>query len=262
VNMNKREEVIWSRLAPATDKFGVSCDENGPRIGPVQLLKRTERGFEPRWVGEVDFVLSAAMNRPVHFASKMGGLKAAADALEKGDLARAMLVTQFMWLPSLPDEGALQRAVEADSLTKAGFNPDQPRDDGGRWTDGGAADRQELSGIIPVQDIIFPDTFIPWLEQVRPADPLTSTPPFPGEIVPPAVAVPRTLDNPFSRDRGCRQEWEDAKSYCKDLADRGKLGEGDYKEHGKYYEQCVRGQVSERCGGSPVSRGRSNYGMI
>jgi hypothetical protein len=162
----------------SADKFGVSCGENGPRIGPIHLLKRTERGFEPRWVGELDFVLSAAMNRPVHFTSKMGGLKAAADALEKGDLARAMLVTQFMWLPSLPDEDALRRAVDADSLAKSGFNPDQPRDEDGRWSSGGTSDRQELSGIVPVQDIIFPDTLVPWLDQVRPADPLAPTPPF------------------------------------------------------------------------------------
>jgi hypothetical protein len=158
--MNKRGEIIWSRLAPATDKFGVSCDENGPRIGPIHLLKRTERDFEPRWVGELDFVLSAAMNRPVHFASKMGALKAAADALEKGDLARAMLVTQFMWLPSLPDEGALQRAVEADSLTKAGFNPDQSRDGHGRWSNSDASGG-ETSASEPTNTSHLPVGFTP-----------------------------------------------------------------------------------------------------
>jgi hypothetical protein len=188
----------------------------------------------------------------------MSALRAVSNALDKGDLARAMLITQFMWLPFLPDDEAVQRAVKADSLVKAGFNSDQPRDEDGRWSNGGAANGQQLTGIVLVQDVIFPDAIIPWLEQARPADPL----PFPGEIVPPAIAVPRTLDNPFPKDRGCRQEWEDAKSYCKDLADRGKLGRGDYKEHGKYYEQCVRGQVSERCGGNPVGRGRSNYGLI
>lgn len=163
--MNKNEEIVWSRLASATDEFGVSCDENGPRIGPIRLLKRTEQGFEPRWVGELDFVLSAALNCPVQFANKIGGLTAVAHALEKGDMARAMLITQFMWLPSLPNEEALQRAVKADSLAKAGFNPDQPRDEDGRWGDGGTANRQELSGVVPVQDIIFPDTLIPWLDR-------------------------------------------------------------------------------------------------
>ena len=137
--MNTSEKIIWSRLAPETDEFGLSCDEEGPRIGPVRLLKRTDRGFEPRWVGELDFVLSAAMQRPVQFADKMRGLRAVANALENGDLARAMLVTQFMWLPSLPDEEAFQRAVEADSLAKAGFNPDQARDSRGQWSDSGAS---------------------------------------------------------------------------------------------------------------------------
>jgi hypothetical protein len=138
--MNRNEEIIWSRLAAATDEFAVGCDENGPRIGPIRLLKRTEQGFEPRWVGELDFVLSAAMNRPVQFAQKMGSLKAVANALEEGDLARAMLITQFMWLPSLPDEEAVRRAVEADSPAKGGFNADQARDSRGRWSDSGASD--------------------------------------------------------------------------------------------------------------------------
>jgi hypothetical protein len=35
------------------------------------------------------------------------------------------------------------------------------------------------------------------------------------------------------------------------LDDRGLLGKGDYWEHGKVFLQCVLGQVSERCGGSP-----------
>jgi hypothetical protein len=61
--MIRNAEIIWSRLSSPTDEFGVGCDENGPRIGPICLLKRTEQGFEPRWVGELDFILSAAMNR-------------------------------------------------------------------------------------------------------------------------------------------------------------------------------------------------------
>jgi hypothetical protein len=251
------DEIHWSRLEQPNDPLGVSCDEHGPSIGPIRLLKQTSHGFEPRWIPELEFVLSTAFGRPMQLAGKMRGLRAVADALEKGDLARAMLVTQFMWLPSLPDERAFHRAITADTLAKAGFNPDQPRDEQGRWA-GDGANGIYPSGFVPVQGIFAPETIIPFLEGVRPVEPLPSTPPFPGEIVPPIVgtpdiALPRTLENPYPNKRGCRQEWEEAKRYCRELADRGLLGAGDYKEHGKYYEQCVRGQVSERCGGNPIA---------
>jgi hypothetical protein len=164
------------------------------------------------------------------------------------------------------DRQGLERAIRAETLAKSGFNPDQPRDEDGRWTAEGASDEQGVqtgrpsSGLTPAQDIIFPDTVVPWMDQILPAKPLPETPPFPGEILPPAVgtpdiAVPRTLENPYPEDAGCAQEWQSAKDYCRDFDEQGKLGQGDYEEHGRTYAQCVRGQVSERCGGNPVNRG-------
>jgi len=257
-------EIQWSRLGQADDFLEVSCDEDGPAIGPVRLLKRTSLGLEPRPTAELECILGAALEHPIEFAAKVQGLQAAANALETGDLARAMLITQFLWLPSLPDENAFHRAVKADSLAKAGFNPGQPRDDHGRWADEEASEGSSTaaanSNIVPVQDLVLPNSLIPWLEGIRPLRPLAPTPPYPGEILPPAVgtpgiAVPRTLDNPYPEDRGCAEEWENAKKYCRELDDQGKLGVGDYRNHGKIFGQCVRGQVSARCGGSPVDWG-------
>ena len=49
----------------------------------------------------------------------------------------------------------------------------------------------------------------------------------------------------------CEDEWTHARKYCEDLfwlldRPRGITG--------KTMDQCMRGQVSERCGGNPVER--------
>lgn len=257
----------WHRLVPPGDRFGVSCDADGPSIGPVRLFERTEIGLRPRPADELDFVLGLALGHPTDFAVKMSGLKAVARALDAGDLARAMIATQLTHLPTLPDDGAFRRAVRADTLAKAGFDPGQPRDDRGRWTaDGSSPSADEISDqfdsarVIPVQAVL-PNSLIPFLEQILPVEPPPAIPPFPGDILPPSVGnpdipLPRTLDNPFPKDPECEKEWEDAKRYCNDLDEKGLLDpdpHGDYRGQGDTYEQCVRGQVSARCGGSPVS---------
>jgi hypothetical protein len=265
------QQVRWSRLAQPGDPLAVSCDIDGPSIGPVRLLKRSADGLEPRSAAELDFILGKALGYPAEFSDRIIGLKSIVSALEKGDLARAMLVTQFMWLPSLPDDNAVDRAIKADALAKAGFNPSEPRDDRGRWSVSGSS-AHDSSGpargsdpnFIPVQEVITTPV-MPWLEQILPVRPLPSLPPFPGEVMPPPAveapsgavpqALPRTLENPYPEDPGCSQEWKNATEYCRELAMSGQLGTGNYSEHGKYFAQCVRGQVSERCGGSPVERG-------
>jgi hypothetical protein len=76
--------------------------------------------------------------------------------------------------------------------------------------------------------------------------------PWPSEIAPPLSTFPRSrLENPYPDREGCDEEWAYALEYCRKLADRCLLGKGDYREHGKVFLQCVLGQVSERCGGSP-----------
>lgn len=58
-----------------------------------------------------------------------------AKALNKGEMARAMMTAVLMRLPSPGDP---VRISDVDGvLAKAGFNPDEPRDERGRWTVGG-----------------------------------------------------------------------------------------------------------------------------
>ena len=134
------QQVQWVRVAASNDPLGVGCDMEGPSIGPVRLLKRTSAGFEPRTTQELNFVLTAAIGRPIDLSTRGHALKSVAAALENGDVARATLITQFMHLPPLQDGSAFRRAMNADALAKAGFNSDQPRDSYGRWSSTGDED--------------------------------------------------------------------------------------------------------------------------
>ena len=170
------------RLDPST-RHGVSCDEHGPKLGPVPLLRRTLFGFVPRPAAELDFVLSKAFGVPVRRAAQiMPALHAIADALDRGDLALAMITMLHLNLPAFDDAQAM-RARKAEKLLKAGFNPAEPRDACGRWTCEGDAN------IIPAQDVIVE----PWIGDLpsRPS-------PFPLDIAPPGINPPNS-DRPAVR---------------------------------------------------------------
>jgi len=123
-------------LAPAGTSTGVSCDENGPSLGPVRLLRRTMFGFEPRPQAELDFVFAKTFGAPIDWRGRMPDLLEIARALDEKNLALAMIMTLHLRLPNLNEEQAC-RAKNAEALLKAGFNPDEPRDERGRWTSGG-----------------------------------------------------------------------------------------------------------------------------
>lgn len=63
-------------------------------------------------------------------------MKLVADALNKGEIARAMITAVLMRLPD--PAGAIHAADVHCAVAKAGFNPDEARDERGRWTSGGS----------------------------------------------------------------------------------------------------------------------------
>jgi hypothetical protein len=128
-------EMIYHRLAFPGDASGVSCDENGPAIGPIRLLAKTRPGFAPRPVEELNKLFAYVVERPVDCSDLVQRLAGVATALNEGEPARAAFATLFMHLPSLSDEQA-QRAAEAVKLVKA--SPDDPEHPGWpKGTDGG-----------------------------------------------------------------------------------------------------------------------------
>lgn len=87
--------------------------------------------------------------------------------------------------------------------------------------------------------------------------PIPGAVPMPSEIVPPPIVVPDVLPrdvpkNPYPDRAECAEEWESAERYYYNLQRRRLLGKGDYRGMGKTFEQCVRGQVSEGCGGNSL----------
>ena len=231
---------------------GLRCDADGLFFAGEALLERDgENQFRPRQPNSIQKLLSATYGVNSDWASRIRSVDVIAKALNNGDMARAMMAAVLMRLPE-PDDAI--RIADADGmLEKAGFNQDEPRGEQGRWTSGDDIDGGKL---IPAQwaGTIAEPWFGPLIEEV----PIKPVPmPSPTDIVPPAV-IPRGLtrepaSNPYPRRRECVKEWADAERYCKDLLKRGKLSaaRGD-RGAGGTYDQCVRGQVSEGCGGNSV----------
>jgi hypothetical protein len=249
---------------------GVSCDQTGLFVGAVPLLEpcRNCAGFQkwrPRPMDELNRDLSNRYGVPVQFDAKLEALAAIARALDRGDLLHAHIATLHLQIPDPPPFAnaaqsaselvALAKQLHASGLLKRGWDPSKhPRwpagsldSVGGRFAPAdaalGAAPSYESSAstrtaqALPIPfEAVTPRGAIPW----------------PSEIAPPLGILPRSrLENPYPDRGGCDEEWEYAKKYCRELLDRGVLGKGDYREHGKVFLQCVLGQVSERCGGSP-----------
>jgi hypothetical protein len=248
---------------------GVSCDRAGLFVGAVPLLEpcRNCAGFQ-KWrlrpIDELNRDLSKGYGVPVEFDGKIEAIAKIAGALDRGDLLHAHIATLHLQIPDPPLANTVQSASElvalakqlhASGLLKRGWDPAKHP----RWPAGSAdsvggrfAPADAASGPAPGYESSDPTRTaqalpIPF-EAVTPRGAL----PWPSEIAPPIGVLPRSrLENPYPDRDGCDEEWEYAREYCRDLDDRGLLGKGDYREHGKVFLQCVLGQVSERCGGSP-----------
>ncbi len=114
----------------------VECDEDGPRVGGNALLRRTGSApGAPRWrlppLAEIERGLARAYRCEIVAAGKLGGLRVVADALDKGELARAQIATLLMRLPDPPPSGAsptdranLEKRL-ADSGLLKDWDPDE-----------------------------------------------------------------------------------------------------------------------------------------
>lgn len=116
---------------------GLRCDSDGLFLGRHALLERDESGdFAARPVVELQKILRRAYGDDTNWESYSRSVELVARALNKGDMARAMMTAVLM---RLPDPGDPVGNVDVDgALAKAGFNPDEPRDERGRWTRDGA----------------------------------------------------------------------------------------------------------------------------
>lgn len=125
------------RLSDEPGDFGLQCSGEGLSLAGVPLL-RCAGMFQPRPAEEVRWLIDQAYRGEVDTAGLVGGLGAVARSLNEGAIPRAMIAAVLLKLPELDWDGAARIALADEALSKAGFNPGERRDSGGRWTTDGA----------------------------------------------------------------------------------------------------------------------------
>jgi hypothetical protein len=123
---------------------GLRCDGGGLFLGSHALLRRDRQGnFEPRPVADLQTLLGRVYGGDANWDSRIRSVELVAKALNEGEMARAMMTAV---LNCLPDPGGPIGIADVDSvLAKAGFNPDEPRDERGRWTSAGLGDEADIA---------------------------------------------------------------------------------------------------------------------
>lgn len=140
---------------------GLYCGSEGLFLGSSPLIVRSEGAYRLRAQSEITALLAAAygsVDQATGLLSRLGLIR---EALQKSDLCNAMILAVHSRLGSVSADG-LARLDRIEKLSKHNFNPDEPRDRHGRWTDseGAYAPRLEPSGhnplLVPVQEILPP----------------------------------------------------------------------------------------------------------
>ena len=126
------------RLTNEPGGFGLSCTSAGLSLAGVPLLRKTDSGFTPRLDNEVERLIRAVGGGEVDSAALSRSLDIIARALNRGDLAYAMTAAVLTRLPELDWSAAARLAHAEEQLAK--YDPNQPRDWHGRWTDGDGGD--------------------------------------------------------------------------------------------------------------------------
>ena len=105
--------------------------------------------------------------------------------------------------------------------------------------------------LIPTQGVIVEP--VPLIRPIPfPFDvPPTEISPFIGNPISPFEEEP-PLTNPFPDNPECAEEWATAMAFCFRLWQK-KVFKPGYDGFGADFEKCVKGQVSEACGGNPTA---------
>jgi hypothetical protein len=130
----------------------------GPALGPIRFLEKASGGWVPRPAEELNAMLGWTFGHPVNCEGLISGLQTIAKALNTGEIARAMIATQFLHLPTL-DEAEAKRAASVVALFKAapdtpghpGWPAGTPGGRGGKFMpkDGSLEDLEELKVQLP-----------------------------------------------------------------------------------------------------------------
>ena len=167
---------VLEALHPAPFPRGPHCSDAGAFVDNVPLLRWTGVGgariWAPRTPAALGLDLGAGYALSVDARRLSGDLGAVAGALNEGRLAAARSALAALQLPAFPHrtDGRLDpashrgvvKALRKISLlrdaetSKAGYNPDEPRDDRGRWTREGAGVAEDV-GLIRFRQLSVTD---------------------------------------------------------------------------------------------------------
>ncbi|WP_044561634.1 hypothetical protein [Azospirillum sp. B4] len=118
------------RFAQPEGGPGATCDDQGPLWNSVRLLVKTASGWAPRPADELDALLAAGTGRVAANADSLHSrLVPVARALNEGNLAQAVIGTQYLPLPPLP---SLAKASPTDPL-HPGWPAGEPDGRGGEF---------------------------------------------------------------------------------------------------------------------------------
>ncbi len=124
-----------SRRFSLSKGFGLDCTADGLVLAGVPLLRHTPRGLAPRDDLEIRWLLESAYGAEIDADRVMKGLAIVAQALNEREPARAMIGALLLELSELDWAGAARLAQADDTLAK--FDPNEARDERGRWAANG-----------------------------------------------------------------------------------------------------------------------------
>lgn len=130
---------------------GLYGGRGGLFLGPSALIGKFAGMYRCRGSDEVAELVTAAYGTRGAAAQLVSRLPLIREALQAGDLCRAMILAVHARIGPLSPAG-IAKLASAEALAKYNFNPDEPRGWHGRWTDSGSAgDRPAL---LPVQELL------------------------------------------------------------------------------------------------------------
>jgi hypothetical protein len=119
------------------------CGPDGLYLGSAALIELRDATYFLRHEDDIAALLAAAYDPTPAFGILIPRLRAITDHLQRGELAQAMVAAVLLRLDDLSG-AAIARVAQVDALLKHNFNPDEPRDSHGRWTDGTESDPPEI----------------------------------------------------------------------------------------------------------------------
>jgi hypothetical protein len=126
-----------AQLGDRHSGLGLTCALGGVTLAGVPLLRRTMAGLEPRPIAELAVLMKSAYGYDVYPAQPYPALDVIARALNQGDIGRAMVAAVQLRLPDLDEAGAAYIVRANETLKK--YDSSEPRDERGRWTNGGGS---------------------------------------------------------------------------------------------------------------------------